>query len=88
MQEYEIWYLVVEKQTKRVVYRDRIGWVEASGIWKARQAGRKLEAETIKLYESNGWFNVNEHDLVMEVERVYATRWDCMAKPERVRRVA
>lgn len=40
------------------------------------------------------WNNMNEElldgfDLVwFEVDRVYETRWDCMAEPERVRRAA
>ncbi|KKL47718.1 hypothetical protein LCGC14_2332720 [marine sediment metagenome] len=88
MQEYEIWYLVVEKSSAMVTARMFFGEVEATNIAKARIMGAKLEAEATQLYESRGWFNVNDDALVMEVERVYATRWDCMAVPERVRRVA
>lgn len=31
---------------------------------------------------------VNDEDLITEVERVYETRWDCIIKPEGVRRAA
>lgn len=36
----------------------------------------------------DGWEFVNADALVMEVERVYATRYDCIFTPERVRLAA
>ena len=88
MPEYEIWYLVVRKKDRRVNRRRCFDAVEVPNIDKARAMGAKLEAEAMQLYESRGWFNVNYHDLVMEVERVYATRIDCMTTPEGVRLAA
>lgn len=52
----------------------------------------RSEQDAIKkakaVLKENGFILVNDDALVMEVERVYETRWDCMADPEGVRRAA
>lgn len=44
--------------------------------------------EAIQILAMNGWSLVNDEALVMEVERVYATRYDCKPVPEGVRQEA
>lgn len=44
--------------------------------------------EAIQKLAMNGWSLVDNEKSVLEVERVYDTRYDCMAVPEGVRRAA
>lgn len=54
---------------------------------KARSM-KAAKAQAIIILKDKGWSLVNDDALVLEVERVYETRWDCMAMPEGVRRAA
>jgi glycyl-tRNA synthetase beta subunit len=49
---------------------------------------KKAISEALVKLTKEGWNLVNEEALVEEVERVYETRYDCMAGPERVRQAA
>ena len=41
--------------------------------------------EAIQILAEAGWSLVDDENLVLEVERVYETRWDCPIMPEGVR---
>ena len=46
------------------------------------------ESHARNILMKDGWELVDNDGLVLEVERVYATRWDCIGGPERVRLAA
>ena len=71
---------------KYEVYGDIKG-VHVNIIVKARSKSLAYAEAREKLTEA-GFSLVNDEALVMEVERVYETRWDCMVAPERVRQAA
>ena len=46
------------------------------------------KAEALEVLKLHGMKLLEDNALVFEFERVYETRWDCMAEPERVRQAA
>lgn len=41
----------------------------------------KAKQEALIKLALRGWVGVDDEGLVLEVERVYETRWDCIIKP-------
>jgi len=75
-----------------------IGRVEVGYVIKITHTGttavegaptpEAAKQEVLTILALDGWARVDNEKLVLEVERVYETRWDCMAMPEGVRRAA
>ena len=58
-----------------IVMNDGYGWFEVRAV--NAKAAEKEVSDQIAASGKDGWDLVNEDALVMEVERVYATRYDC-----------
>jgi hypothetical protein len=58
-------------------------------ISKIRASSEEAARNQAKgLLKQHGFILVNDEDLILEVERVHETRWNCITKPEGVRRAA
>ena len=82
-------YIMIINRLKMnsMLYKYKIvceGWIRYIRADNEQQAKEQALVEL----SYNGFLRVNDDDLVMEVERVYVTRIDCMVEPEGVRRVA
>jgi hypothetical protein len=71
----------IEKMAKYKIEFIHRGWTTETAD---SEAGAKMEA--MVHLALHGWGFVNDEELILEVERVYETRWDCMVGPEGVRR--
>ncbi len=74
-------FLEIHDEDKNLFINGDITKIKAINEIKARSQAKLLLKE-------KGFILVNDEDLILEVERVHETRWDCMAAPEGVRRAA